>query len=88
MRNVIIGFVLGCLSTFGITYFNKSPDPERPPIQIDRVVHDSILVEIHVTDTLIKHIRDNGKKDSIVIANQSVEDDLVFFSTYIDLFSE
>lgn len=59
-------------------------NPKQTVVYVDRVVHDSIVQEVIKADTVIKYIKEEYDKDYSVILNQSVDDDYVFFTDYIN----
>lgn len=48
-----------------------------------RVNQDTIVIKIIEHDTLLKHVKEQYKKDSAIIVNQSAIDDVEFFQNFI-----
>lgn len=53
-----------------------------------KIKQDTILVEIRIRDTIIKNAKEQYKKDSTVIATQSISDDIEFFSNYLSTLNQ
>jgi hypothetical protein len=98
---VILILVYTALILVGCNYYyNKHKDPKNDPDIINiadsiintvdslHTINDSLLQEIVRVDTVIQYIKVKGEKNSVIISNQSIEDDLRFFSDYIDRYEQ
>lgn len=57
-------------------------------IQDIRILHDSVLIEVQRTDTIIKYVKDKSIKNSNIINSQSIQDDIRDFTKYLDMYSK
>ena len=48
--------------------------------------HDSTIIEINRIDTIIKYVKEKTKQNSVIITDQSIEDDINYFSKYINTY--
>ena len=53
-----------------------------------RIHQDTIVKEIHMSDTVIKHVKDRFVMDSTTIANQSIYEDCKFFEDFVSSYNE
>lgn len=63
-------------------------NPEPKVIYVDRVVHDSIVKEVIKADTIIKYIHEEYKENYNAIVNESLDDDYIFFTDYINAYNK
>lgn len=53
-------------------------------IQDIHVKHDSTVLEILKTDTIIKYVKEKGNQNYITILNQPLDDDIRDFAEYVE----
>lgn len=87
----ILGVIVPWVLLF-LFCFNDSPKTVPTDSRIDSLMlvidsikkhQDTLIVEIHTSDTIIKDVKEQYKKDSAIIATQSTVDDIEFFSKFL-----
>lgn len=80
---------------FGI-YRNQEPPNYIDP-KVDSLINivdslknkrDTLLIEILKKDTIIEHVKEQYSKDSLIIATQSVNEDVEFFSNFLSTYNK
>ena len=85
---VLIGMAIG----WAMAFIYKMP--KNPTTELDVIINtideeqDSLQEQITISDTVIVTIYRNYEKDTSIIINQSVSEDIEFFSNYLSAATE
>ena len=80
---IVIFSILFYCSPKKISNIPTKEDSLKLEIESIKKIQDTILIDIYKRDTVIKYVKEQYCKDSVIISNQSVYEDIEFFSKYL-----